>query len=71
MCAVGIAAASFGISSPLGISARGTLTLRDLDSCLRVDDDADLTVSRSCCSYGSDVADTFFVGGVLGVADEQ
>ena len=71
MCAVGIAAASFGISSPLAISALGTLTLGDLDSCLRVDDDADLMVSRSCCGYGGDVVDTFFVGGVLGAADER
>jgi hypothetical protein len=71
MCVVGIAAASFGISSPLAISARGTLTLGDLDSRLRVDDDTDLTVSRSCCGYGGDVADSFYVGGVLGAADER
>ena len=71
MCAVGIAAASFGTSSPLAIGARGALTLGYLDSCLRVDDDADLMVGRSCCGYGGDVADTFFIEGVLGAAEER
>jgi hypothetical protein len=70
-CDVGIAAASFGISPPLAIGARGALTLGDLVSCLRVDDDADLMMSRSCCSYGDDVVDTSFVGGVTGDADER
>ena len=69
--AVGIAAAGFAISSTLAIGARGVLTRGDLDSCLRVDDDADLVMSRSHRGYRGDVVDTFFVGGVLGAAYER
>jgi hypothetical protein len=68
VCAVGIAAAGFAISSPLVIDAQGVLTLGDLDSCLRVDDDAYLVMSRSHRGYRGDVVGTFFVGGVLGAA---
>jgi hypothetical protein len=44
--AIGIAAAGFAISSSLAIGVRGVLTRGDIISCLRVDDDADLVMSR-------------------------
>jgi hypothetical protein len=39
--AIGVAAAGLAISSSLDVGAWGVLTRRDLDSRLRVDDDAD------------------------------
>jgi hypothetical protein len=65
-CAIGIATASFAISSPLVVDARGVLTPGGLGSRHRVGDDADLVMNRSRRGYGGDVVDTFLVGGVLG-----
>jgi hypothetical protein len=69
--AIGVAAASFGIPSPITVDAQSVLTLGDLAFCMRVDDSIDLMVNRSCWSYGGLVVDTFFIGGVFGAADER
>jgi hypothetical protein len=69
--AIVIAATGFGIASPITIDAWGALALEKLDSRMRVDDSINLMRGRFRSSRHGDVVGTFFVGGVLGAADER